>query len=180
MKKLFEEYGGVITTAIAIVALIGVVGLMFNPTGTGWMDSSFQGVIQGFNGKVDAAILNEGGTIEPIAYSYNGVELPALPEWDKEVYPYAVLRSDPFLGHVLTVTDNSCVNEGSAVSSVVIRNSTFSQYYIPKNSDNWLLLREPTYDDDYVLGECCWSNYNILNTDGTVYLAASDPIPVHE
>jgi hypothetical protein len=24
-------------------------------------------------------------------YFYNGVELPALPEWDKEAYPYAAI-----------------------------------------------------------------------------------------
>lgn len=26
-------------------------------------------------------------------YLYNGVKLPALPEWDKETYPYAVIRT---------------------------------------------------------------------------------------
>lgn len=28
---------------------------------------------------------------QPTAYSYNGVVLPKLPEWDKTVYPYAVI-----------------------------------------------------------------------------------------
>ena len=27
----------------------------------------------------------------PDGYSYNGVQLPKLPEWDKEMYPYAVI-----------------------------------------------------------------------------------------
>ena len=36
---------------------------------------------------------------EPVAYLYNGVRLPALPEWDREKYPFAVIWYTPgFLG----------------------------------------------------------------------------------
>ncbi|MBR5608629.1 MAG: leucine-rich repeat domain-containing protein [Bacteroidaceae bacterium] len=62
MKKIFKEYGGVITTVMAIVALIGVIGLLFNPGGTGWMDGAFQDVIGGFGEKVENAIPGEGTT----------------------------------------------------------------------------------------------------------------------
>ena len=33
------------------------------------------------------------GNKEPVAYLYNGVRLPKLPEWDRESYPYAYLSS---------------------------------------------------------------------------------------
>lgn len=32
-----------------------------------------------------------GSRREPVAYLYNGVRLPKLPEYDKSVYPYAVI-----------------------------------------------------------------------------------------
>jgi hypothetical protein len=32
----------------------------------------------------------------PIAYLYNGVQLPPLPEWDREKYPYAVIVADDY------------------------------------------------------------------------------------
>lgn len=55
MQKIFQEYGGVITTAMAIVALIGLLGLLFTPGGTGWMDGAFKNVIRDFADKVDGA-----------------------------------------------------------------------------------------------------------------------------
>ena len=35
-------------------------------------------------------------SVEPIAYSYNGTVWPALPEWDKTTYPYAILYTNTF------------------------------------------------------------------------------------
>ena len=55
MQKIFEEYGGVIVTALAIVALIGVVYLMFNGN-DGWMEKAFSDVITKFLGKATTAI----------------------------------------------------------------------------------------------------------------------------
>lgn len=56
MQKIFEEYGGVIVTALAIVALIGVVYLMFAGDGSGWMEEAFENVIDSFLNKTSSAI----------------------------------------------------------------------------------------------------------------------------
>ncbi len=56
MQKVFEEYGGVIVTALAIVALIGVVYLMFAGDGNGWMEKAFKDVIDKFLGTATDAI----------------------------------------------------------------------------------------------------------------------------
>ena len=56
MQKIFEEYGGVIVTALAIVALIGVVYLMFAGDGSGWMETAFKSVIDKFIAKASGAI----------------------------------------------------------------------------------------------------------------------------
>lgn len=60
MQKIFQEYGGVITTAMAIVALIGLLGLFFTPGGTGWMDKAFHKVVNGFVNQVEEATPGRG------------------------------------------------------------------------------------------------------------------------
>lgn len=86
MQKIFQEYGGVITTAMAIVALVGLIGMLFTPGGTGWMDNAFGNVVTQFSDKVqlaapaagpgnvyapDAPALNPIGTIPEGAYYGN-------------------------------------------------------------------------------------------------------------
>lgn len=68
MQKIFQEYGGVITTAMAIVALISVIGLFFTSNGDGWMDNAFHDVVDGFVNKVDEAVPDQ----EPASCGIDG------------------------------------------------------------------------------------------------------------
>ena len=56
MQKVFEEYGGVIVVALAIVALIAVVDMMFAGDGSGWMEEAFDTIIDKFLTKTTTAI----------------------------------------------------------------------------------------------------------------------------
>ena len=38
---------------------------------------------------------------QPVAYLYNGVRLPKLPEWDRETYPYATIS---VISHMTALT----------------------------------------------------------------------------
>lgn len=126
---------------------------------------------------------------EPIAYLYNGVQLPGLPEWDKETYPYAliVVNPEPFavvpytkvlaskfpfvwMDYGFTAFANSSqtdsyvhsvINEGETEWSEVI---TVSQNGVSTNGEETVI----------------WANHDILNEDGSLYLAASEPIPIYE
>lgn len=56
MQKIFEEYGGVIVSAIAIVALIGVVTLLVGGTNGGWIGTEFKNLVDSFIGEANEKI----------------------------------------------------------------------------------------------------------------------------
>lgn len=111
----------------------------------------------------------------PIAYSYNGVILPALPEWDREMYPYA------FIGH------NFIMTPILYVASEITHGYDDYDYWVAYG------VRIATYDgtanawtesdgaESYQnVSRIDWANFDVLNEDGSVYLSASEPIPVYE
>lgn len=128
---------------------------------------------------------------EPVAYLYNGVRLPPLPEVDIKKYPYTYL-SRSFIGDKLykisfVARDNPVQVNGD---NVYISAGALTSYDIDAyhgKTDFELSYLDSTHDDfvwgiygDIVFNEIIWSNYNIYNTNGTVFLSASDPIPVYE
>jgi hypothetical protein len=114
-------------------------------------------------------------------YSYNGVELPALPEWDKETYPYACIVYDDGVTRLIVSNiaplywrrdDNS---EGITAPTI----GTKAQYYeamgeLWEHKGNFPLLYNGLDSCSWV-----WANTDILDKEsGNVYLAASEPVPV--
>lgn len=125
----------------------------------------------------------------PIGYSYNGVVLPALPEWDREGYPYAVIMdlksaTNATSDFIVWFLDNPIVFRGSYLSYANGINDGYAQNYIYNNGDSgWVLNEEKTdfWDDLSLSGDLVWTNTDILSeADGTVYLATSEPVPVYE
>ena len=119
-------------------------------------------------------------------YSYNGKILPGLPEWDKETYPYALIRLYPsdstytafFFQSPLIEYQNS--NDSCYV---VFPGDTVTSYCSCKlNGDTWSDVTVSTIDRTgmsrwrLTIYTVFWSNFDIPNTDGTTYLAASDPV----
>ena len=111
-------------------------------------------------------------------YSYNGVELPALPSWDTPQYPYAYIVYED-------VTFNTYFIDYSKYPQSVVNGRL---YVLPFSSD-----RNYKYEDGVwvetnttIGGPLIWCNtdtyYNENDENGdlagTLYLAASDPIPV--
>lgn len=124
---------------------------------------------------------------KPVAYLYNGVELPPLPEWDKETYPYAFIshrKSDGVyeLYACSRIPTHSPVTEGDGI--VVWYPA---QLYLCTDDKSWVFKTQ--YSEELMEGnkvfvldirkDHLWSNVDILNEDGTLCLAASDPIPVY-
>lgn len=101
-------------------------------------------------------------------YLYNGVELPELPEWDKTAYPYAYIVDNTAVvtGYVLFV---------HGAQSTAKTDGTLFRYgakmYVP--SDNGWTLHTSSLT---VNGKVVWANADVYDTDGNLYLAASDPV----
>lgn len=110
-------------------------------------------------------------------YSYNGTVLPKLPEWDKTAYPYAMITSN-VIGTTLFITDKVGVHD----STINFTSVTKMSYSLKTVGDKWVLAYEPNYYEEYhfAFTNLIWSNYDILNTDGSAFNGATEPIPVYE
>ena len=124
-------------------------------------------------------------------YRYNGTELPALPSVDESTFPYATIIPtyelvDFQFVHtgkyevMFTVSPvfyyNSAgviaINDTSADLRVIIYQFDGVEW-VGNGNESELSIAWTT-----VYGGATWSNYDILNADGSVYLSASVPVPV--
>ena len=106
---------------------------------------------------------------------YNGVELPKLPEWDKTAYPYAYITHTDGLYSFFYEATAKNVGDGGYMLSL-----SAGRMYLLKDGA-W--EKKVTYGGGYLI----WSNSDVYYGEGeaideelrgTLYLAASDPIPV--
>lgn len=120
-----------------------------------------------------------GGQKEATMYSYNWVVLPKLPEWDKAKYPYASIHLDGSTGYYWLWLSTEPLSRGTLGFIQFPDGATgIGSVYYPNEHTSW---PEFTMDEgDIFTTSALWANYNILNANGTVYLEASDPVPVYE
>lgn len=126
-------------------------------------------------------------------YLYNGVELPALPEWDKEQYPYAWIRGveceDGTVTYYLRVSSDAIIYKKTIDFETLGYQYVYWQYGtgniydgVTTKDDEWVLFNGDAALDNYFNVDnfvFSWVNHDVINEeDGTVYQAASDPIPV--
>lgn len=116
----------------------------------------------------------------PIAYSYNGVVLPELPNLNR---PYAVVTKNVAEGtYWLRISAEKTYQPEFAIGLGNYITPTPSDLY-GIDGDGWSLLRTEEEGSTTVqLGttDFVWANHDILSNEDTVYLEASKPIPVYE
>lgn len=124
---------------------------------------------------------------KPTAYLYNGIRLPALPEWDREKYPYAAIGKwlDVYQLYLSTVP----LTYRNAVPNIWYFDATENgEALVYQTTTDTMIWEEQTRKEFtagqavYVtVGEPHWADYDIYHyTSGNVALAASDPVPVYE
>jgi hypothetical protein len=115
---------------------------------------------------------------QPTAYSYNGVVLPKLPEWDKTVYPYVTITFSEYgFGYFFRGYTDAMLYNGEYG---YFADGEASQRYCHLIDGEWGDLWTNSTSYSVNTSSIVWTNTDILNEDGTIYLAASDPIPVYE
>ena len=120
---------------------------------------------------------------EPVAYLYNGVRLPKLPEWDKTKYPYAFISYSPvgfwtfFASPVeVFVRDSGVYPTGNDTHFGV----SCSTPMFDDNPTTWGELGTNGFGPNAGKIIPLWCNFDMCNEDGTLYLEASKPVPVYE
>lgn len=124
------------------------------------------------------------GAREPVAYLYNGVRLPGLPEWDRENYPFACIcrtwtgnyafsasQSPPYMfdstyGIALQIVGSHFISFGDAESGWSELRAQVEDYSI--------LM---AYEDNHEI--FVWANHDI-EYNGELFVSASEPVPVYE
>lgn len=134
-------------------------------------------------------------------YLYNGIELPDINTvWtDKETYPYAVIGTFDYgliipdyagcLFSSLILLSEPCIEQGDdLVANKPCLIKTYglaagklaTDFGHPENS--WYFDSESENVEGFLVAFSAdvsiWSSFDILKEDGTVFLAASEPVPV--
>ena len=121
---------------------------------------------------------------EPVAYLYNGVRLPKLPEWDREKYPYAYIWFGSTLKRLYVLSEASHMTMTDSGGNACIGAEAGTTYMVANTyvgNATWGSFTSYTEEEPKVLSSSVgWANYDIRNADGTLYLSASEPIPVYE
>ena len=113
--------------------------------------------------------------------SFNGVRLPALPYIDTEAYPYVIIgrESSGDNYRLEAMGDKVYISSSGMVWRYEYGDILSTNAYM--DGVGWSYLHK--YSDDLLYStivEVAWANFDVLNEDGSVYLAASEPVPVYE
>ena len=122
---------------------------------------------------------------EPVAYLYNDVRLPKLPELtveQKAKYRYIILGDGKYVLYTQSKNHLKIVDDsGKYFVGVEPGESFLIAVYSVLGSGEFTDPMERTFDSYFTFTRnVTWSNYDILNADGSLYLAASEPVPVYE
>lgn len=126
----------------------------------------------------------------PVAYLYNGITLPPLPELDKAAYPYAAIStsSTNLFGDKATLyVFRSYTYTRTSDDKHAIYATDCRQCQCPMDAQllnavgDWSDFSdlEAVYIGAYPGGYTKWVNFDLLGEDGGIFMAAADPVPVY-
>lgn len=113
-----------------------------------------------------------------VGYSYNGMVLHELPEWDG--YAYITKHTAFNITRYFVMQTSEPYYAVSSTGEYCIGYRTGDNRYVAKDT-GWELSTE--YENDGVLvavEDVLWANFDILNENGEVVLAKSAPVTIYE
>lgn len=123
------------------------------------------------------------GRYEPthiIGYSYNGVFLPELPEWDTDALPNAMMLIVPGTRTYRLLLSNGFAVENLYGEEYVAYKDDYVCYTYDYNGDmEWRSTSDEIYSNRYDIDNVFWSNTVIAYSNGSPYISASAPIPIY-
>lgn len=125
----------------------------------------------------------EGVWREPVAFLYNGVRLPGLPESE---LPYVVIYYDASVNEYRLFASSAPIVRPEGRPAVYVVRGGNILYRLYKNENSVFVLyieRESSSDLDVVSSQdtLVWSNTDIITEDdGSVVFEYTEPVPVYE
>lgn len=121
--------------------------------------------------------LTDGATI----YLYGDVELPPLPEWDREAYPYAWIRATNTAKNdfrLYVQSEIKYVTSSSGITMIAITKANCLRYSCALTGTAWEQISVSTSNLAIESWEL-WANFDVYDENNKLLLAASEPIPVN-
>lgn len=123
-------------------------------------------------------------------FLFNGVKIAGLPEFDTTLYSHALIEQLPEdVAQSMDLTSPAYLLLVSSTPATVIDDNfkivgpaKYWEFLNYGNASYWIPLGENNFSDSSAINisEPVWTNTNIVDAEGTVYFAASDPIPVYD
>lgn len=127
------------------------------------------GNLKKYNGEYEGDV----EVLKATMYSYNGTVLPALPEWDKETYPYCAIGMWGTL-YCCSTTDGT---DSLKAPFLKFKFIDVGETFVHPDKSHWGECETIETDDNISI--LLWSNYEIYNPNGTIAITASKPVPVY-
>lgn len=108
-------------------------------------------------------------------YLYNGVKLPAVPETE---LPYMAIRWTSLSTRYELFLFQECEHGASSSGVWCVGNlsTAATAYYAKTDSEAWVAFDNTA--KSISVDSVKWANFDVLNEDGSVFLKASEPVPV--
>lgn len=136
----------------------------------------------------------------PVAYLYNEITAPKLPARDEEKYPYLIMYDNYFMytGGAMVyylsepfVIERRNTDEGSDPEDWYMRKKDGSpfdviwRHYNKYDDSVWgdeskMTVQKTEVEILTSIKSHCWANYDVMDTNGNLWLSASKPVPVYE
>lgn len=119
----------------------------------------------------------------PIAYTYNGVTAPVLPECDNGKFQFAIITEYNGL-HLYIFGNEPYLKYNKVTTRGPTEILTYFSYHYNYYS-GWEYKKTDTLESgqqrNFTPADIRWSNHDILNaSNGKIFLAASEPVPIYE